>query len=280
MKSEDILNAIGNIDDKLISDAANGPPIKNSNNRIKWVSVAVCFVLIAVAVPIFNRFDHRGSISPFQTTQGTASQGGEDLPIYTATTAQPEITVVTETTAGEPTDITEPTNNPDIGGSDYTFAREFVDEVYNIHIVSEIVGNQALQEWVDNVYLKLPPEEMNALPDLYRALRAFNITKEQVIEQNGDRYHPIPDYIIDALYLDDINEMKRLLTNPYALYHDGNIYTFDRLLQAKDVENYSVPQNVLSDYLDFVEQICIEEQIIKYMQEDINSVRKKFGIEY
>jgi len=60
----------------------------------------------------------------------------------------------------------QPVNTEAKGGSDYSFSRHYVDEVYDIQIVSEIVGREARDEWVNNVFLKLSPEEQNATPNL------------------------------------------------------------------------------------------------------------------
>lgn len=164
-----------------------------------------------------------------------------------------------------------------MGGSDFTFSREFIDSVYNIYIVSQIVGQEARDEWVNNVYLKQTREEMCALPDLYQAIVALNVSREE-FERENNKYIDYPgmyytEDIIDALYLDDVEEMKRLLTNPFALYYDGEIYTFDRLSQdPKRAED--IPADVLNEYLYFIESVCQQEGLIKYMQEDIDRVRQ------
>ena len=58
-------------------------------------------------------------------------------------------------------------SNLPIGGGNYTFNREFIDEVYNIYLITEIVGQQARDEWVNNVFLQQTEEEMNAMVGKY-----------------------------------------------------------------------------------------------------------------
>ena len=55
-----IVNAIGYIDDDLITAALEDPPRKRHNPMIKWMPVAACLVLVMIAsilVPHFFRKD-------------------------------------------------------------------------------------------------------------------------------------------------------------------------------------------------------------------------------
>ena len=69
------------------------------------------------------------------------------------------------------------TEIPAIGGSDYTFLRKYIDEVYNIHLASVVVGREACQEWVDNVYLKRTVEEQEGIPPIYQIIVNLEISK-------------------------------------------------------------------------------------------------------
>ena len=172
----------------------------------------------------------------------------------------------------------QPVNTEAKGGSDYSFSRHYVDEVYDIHIVSEIVGREARDEWVNNVFLKLSPEEQNATPNLYLAIEALGVTKEALIAQNKkDEYHPLPDYIIEALYMEDKEDMKKALTSPLALYHNGVVYTFDMLAASGDFAD-AIPKDILTAYFDKIQAYCEEEKLIKYMQEEIDNAKLLNGI--
>ena len=78
------------------------------------------------------------------------------------------------------------TEIPAVGGGDYAFLRKYIDEVYNIHLASEVVGRDACQEWVDNVFLKKSVEEQVALPTIYQIIVDLEISKEDLIKKNND----------------------------------------------------------------------------------------------
>ncbi|MDE6594982.1 MAG: hypothetical protein K2K44_03110 [Oscillospiraceae bacterium] len=157
------------------------------------------------------------------------------------------------------TEIVNRIKSIDVSAYDgYPFLRKYTDKVEDIYIAGEIVGQETLQEWVDNVYLKKSDEEMDALPALYQAIVAFGISEEDFRKKN-EEYIDYPgmyfsEEIISALYSEDVNEMKRLLTHPWALYYDGEIYAFDEMYKDPNIIA-GVPADVMNEYLDFIETI-------------------------
>ena len=109
----------------------------------------------------------------------------------------------------------------------------------------------------------------------------LDIAKEDLIRKNNeyadypDQY--IPEEIIDSLYRDDVEAVKQELKSPLALYYDGEIYTFDELL--KSTSKINIPTSVLQEYFDYIERVCEQNGIIKYMQEDIDIARKNHIVE-
>lgn len=171
------------------------------------------------------------------------------------------------------------TESPAIGGGDYAFLRKYIDEVYNIQLASEVVGAEACDEWVNNVLLKKPAEEQEAIPPIYQIIVDLEISKEDLIKKNnelGGIY--LSAETIDALYQEDIEDVKKALMSPLALYQDGEIYTFDEL-SKKTRMAVDIPAETLDDYFDYIETVCEQEGIIKYMQENIDNVRKAYGLE-
>ena len=171
------------------------------------------------------------------------------------------------------------TEIPAIGGSDYTFLRKYIDEVYNIQLASEIVGKEARDEWVNNVFLKKSAEEQEAIPPIYQIIVDLEISKEDLIQknnENGGIY--LSAETIDALYQEDIEEVKKALMSPLALYHEGEIYTFEEL-SRKTRMAVDIPTETLDEYFDFIEKVCEQEGIIKYMWESIDNTRKAYGLE-
>ena len=167
---------------------------------------------------------------------------------------------------------------PAIGGSDYTFLRKYIDEVYNIQLASEIVGKEARDEWVNNVFLKKSAEEQEAIPPIYQIIVDLEISKEDLIQknnENGGIY--LSAETIDALYQEDIEEVKKALMSPLALYHEGEIYTYDEF--AETYVEADIPAETLDEYFDYIETVCEQEGILKYMWESIDNTRKAYGLE-
>ena len=168
---------------------------------------------------------------------------------------------------------------PAVGGSDYSFLRKYIDEVYNIQVASEVVGKEERDEWVDNVFLKKSAEEQEAIPPIYQIIVDLEISKEDLIKKNNENdgiY--LTAETIDALYLEDIEEVKKSLMSPLALYHEGEIYVFEELSKntSKAVD---IPTEILEEYFDYIETVCEQEGTIKYMQEEIDNTRMAYGIE-
>ena len=171
----------------------------------------------------------------------------------------------------------ETQNDSQIGGGDYTFSRKFRDEVYNIYLATQIVGEEASEQWV-NDYLAKPPEEQEGLPPIYQIIRDLNITREQ-FEAENEKYIGFGNYfsqdIIDALYCGNEEEMKILLANPYALVYDGEIYTFNELSNTPATcSAQSIPADVMEEYLDYIESVLENAGILKYEQERIDNLRE------
>lgn len=164
-----------------------------------------------------------------------------------------------------------------VGGSDMSFSRKFIDDVYNIQIASEIVGREECDKWVNEVYFKKTDEERDATPDLYQIVTELSISKEDMLRRNNEYKEMgvdyIPDYIIDALYEDE-ETMKLLLMNPLALYYNNEIYTFDELVDEKTT--IEIPRNVIEEYINCLEEYYISNRMEKYMEEDFAPLRNKY----
>lgn len=159
--------------------------------------------------------------------------------------------------------------------SDIALKRKYIDKVYNIYLAAEIVGSEAEDEWVNNVYLAQSPEEQEDPPTLYQIIRDLNISEEDFRKEN-EKYIEYPgmyfsDEIISALYQDEA-EMKKLLVNPYALYYDNEIYTYDGLAENPSLAA-DIPPEVIDGYFDFLEELCEEEGLTKYMMSDLYRIR-------
>ena len=283
-----IAGVLGQIDEKHISEAMDYRRIRHTPSWLKYSALAAGILLVfAAAVIAFRESDI--SVAPDPDITIISIETDPTVTITTApavTAASDEIVSaasVSETndTASETYNTTEGTEisdeAPPIGGGDATFMRRYIEEVENIYIIDQIVEPEVRDDWVENVYLAKSPKEQDKLPAVYQAIHDLNISKEDFIAEN----EKLSDYsgmyfseeVIDALYLEDISEMKRRLVNPYALYYDGEIYTFDGLLQDPQ-SGADIPDETLNEYLDFIESVCEQEKLLKYMQNDIDSLRR------
>lgn len=171
-----------------------------------------------------------------------------------------------------------PVESTAVGGTDYSFSRKYIDEVYNIQIAYETVGKEVRDEWANNVFLKKSAEEQEALPPIYQMIVELEIPKEDLVKKNNQYDEPyLADNTIDALYEQDVQKMQQLLANPLALYYDGEIYTFDEL--ACGLQEVDIPEETLDNYFDRIVTYCEQEKMLKYMQEDIDNARKACGLD-
>lgn len=283
MRKIDFSKSLKYLGDDIIYEAdasRNTKSFQRKPQLTKHIAIAACAALIisaALFIGTNSKLNH--TRRPPDTSQPTVTQNtinSDNHPTPPTVIDEPPVTSVSDISENTASTEPEKTNEiPHIGGSDYAFSRKYVDQVYNIYLACEIAGQEG-DEWVDNVFLLKTPEEQEALPPIYQMIRDLNISKEDFIAENN-KYVDYPgmhfsDDMISGLYQEDINEMKRLLASPLALYYDGEIYTFDELCRNPELAE-NIPADTISSYLDFIYDICVEEKLIKYMQEDFDKVR-------
>ena len=201
-------------------------------------------------------------VSAEQETTASEQKTEAEISASESETESTELETETETEAavGETdTEIVNRIKSIDTSAYDkYSFVRKYDSKAENLYIISEIIGYDAESDWVDNVYLKKSNEEMEALPAIYQAIVELGISEEDFRNKN-EEYSDYPDMyfseeMISALYSDDVNEMKRLLVDPWALYYDGEIYVFDKMYADPNIVA-GVPVDVMNEYLDYIETI-------------------------
>ena len=174
MNVKDLLFAIGNVSPEYIEDASPDKEITVRHVSVKWVSLAACFCLVTIiGILAYPKAKLPIEVPPEPPVIETPT----DPPIV-ENPIVPEVespyTPPENTPVSSGADITPPA----IGGSDPTFSRKYIDEVYNIYICDEIVGREASDKWVYEVFLKLSPEEQEALPNVYMMIVDLGISKE------------------------------------------------------------------------------------------------------
>ncbi len=268
MKDKNLLWAMGKISPEYIEEASLDKKRRSLKMSMKWLPLAACVCLIAIVGILALPEVQKPAKAPVQTPIVPEPPIDVEKPFIPTENQDPPV--------ASGVDIT-PVDPPPIGGSDTSFSREYIDEVYNLVVCDEAVGREVGDKWVNEVFLKLSPEEMDAVPNVYMMIVDLNIPREALEEANrrlgGDE---LQQSTIDALYCGDVEEMKKALKNPLALYYDGNIYTFDKVRAKKYTE---IPTNVLAEYFDFIESECDKNGTLKYDLELIEAARLLYGIE-
>ncbi len=281
MKAIDLSRSLSYLSDDIIAEAIALKTAKTARRKpllARYAAIAAsCAAVIFAAVLIGMGFNRNMPVRPPYSGDVTVPQGitsSDSRPTAPTVTDEPPVTTVSQASTESDTAANEA---QPIGGGDYAFVRRYVEEAENIYIAAQIIGQEARNDWVDNVYLTMSPEEQSELPELYRIIHDLNIPKEDFIEENKKYVdHPGMYYseeVIEALYLDDIDEMKKRLVNPTALYYDGEIYTFDGLRRNPKLAD-NIPDDVLEEYLNFIYDTAVQIGEIKYMQSDIDELRE------
>ena len=149
---------------------------------------------------------------------------------------------------------------PAIGGYS-ELNRAYIDPVCDIHYCVLLRGDD-VYKWVDEVYSKQSREEMNSLPDLYQAIKAFDITKEELISVKDGK---LTLEIINALYLPE-EQMKSALASDISLVYGGNVYSYYDVMGLWEDENSKllseslkndIPLKVRCEYADRIKGIIV-----------------------
>lgn len=268
MKSDELVRAIGGIDEDLIFSADLTP--KTAQKRIspiKWIPVAAAILLIAALgaaiLPGLLKSDDPEDLSPYINESVNTGTGDIET-----TSAAPHVSRPFAESFDEMDAIIS--NELGKGGGWTFFNREYIDITYDIaylgHLYNgeiELIDPAKLTEWVNDVFLRKSVEEQNALPTMYQAIRDLGITKEKLIEVNNSRRALGDDMILSDKYIEILyfeeSEMKKQLVNPLALCLDGKIYTWEEI---KRIGADKFDGKVMEEYLDRVKFYCISNGLI------------------
>ncbi len=144
--------------------------------------------------------------------------------------------------------------NGAVGGGERINLR-FIEEVYDMMTIYIYVGEDAYNQWNEEVFKVPAIEDRDMTPPLYQALQYFEISKEEfipVLEQCKQTYGTqLEDWMLDALYADDMNTMLEALVRPTALYHDGVIYRLKDVAQMtlETCQDLDISSEKLADYV-------------------------------
>ena len=271
MSNTTLLHAIGGVGDDLIERAASTSKTVHKKTVLwfKWaVPVAACLAVVIIGTMTINRL-------PAVIDDPIA-----DNPVDTTATTSPP-----ESARDNP-----PVYNPNIGGGGTEVSYRYFPIAEDIYVASQIVGQEAGNDWYVDVYLSKQPEEAIALPALYQMISYFGISKEELVRENenhiGSTNH-LDEYVIDALYREEAL-MMYLLRHPLALYFDGEIYTYYQMRGSITISVFDfmtpdpldhIPADVKDEYFTIIEERCEADETLRELKENIDAFWQSFETE-
>lgn len=134
-------------------------------------------------------------------------------------------------------------------GNSSSFRTRYIFEFYGmLDFVSELVDRDALSSWMKQ--FESGERSLWELT-LFTAVNELGISKESLLQANEQSGKLFTDEQIASLYLNDIRKVNECFVNPYALLHDGEIYTPDWLAThtAEDYKRIGITADELKEYL-------------------------------
>ncbi len=274
--------ALSHISEELIAEANEYKP-KNKAARTGFAALAACVCIAGIgAIALSRSFDNKLPDTPIDdhgevTTVSTGSTVTSDS--TTVSVTEESVSSVTTEATTSATTVTE--EDKPIGGED-SLNRRYVDEAYGIYCCIEIVGNEKVDEWVNGVYLNDYCKQEFRLPDLYLAVRDLGITKdmlldynEKCLEKNPQSKMAIPEYVIDALYLENERDVVKALASPLACYYGGRVYSFYEMASGEA----DVPERILAEYISEHKELFIEHFGEEAFEEKFGNISSETDME-
>ncbi len=126
MKKSRFVNAVGYIDDDLITDAIKSTKSSRKSIGIKWVSLAACFAVLLIAAAVAGpMLSGDGNIAPFVDIEDTAHTKKNEITVPDINNEINNIPSAAEKT--DPSVNSESTNSSLNGEHHYTASRPYVE---------------------------------------------------------------------------------------------------------------------------------------------------------
>jgi len=253
VKNTIILHAIGSVGDDLIERAASVKKTVRGKTVpwFKWaVPAAACLAAVIAGTIILSRLPNL---------------------IDDPDINYPAISSI------EPAVDDSPVYNPDMSGGDIGGGNDISYRYFpiaeNTYVATQVVGQEAADDWYVNYYLSQPPLEAIALPALYQMINAFGINKDDLVLENEKHIgssNYLDEYVIYALYQEEAL-MMYLLRHPLALYFDGEIYTYYQMRGNTDETVQSIPAEVKAEFFALVETRSEADEALRELKENIDA---------
>ena len=137
-------------------------------------------------------------------------------------------------------------------------------EADNIIIFDQILGEQIVDEYVNDILSNMDSQELMNAPNLYHMIRDFNVSLETLLEFNANNPNRVRQYdenILRAMYL-PYEEMINTVLTPKGAYLNGNVYNIQTLNQLFQEDKEAFAKIKLSELVDYQERL--EGKLIGY----------------
>lgn len=241
--------------------------------RVIFMVFAFSLLISACADPVQNSIPSPGVNSPIETADIESATNVQITPIITepvASQSESNNNPDKEDDVSDRPDSNDTNDNDnyiadpiDYGGYDDDFDKLFIDDANDSAFLDRIVGRDELSKFFNEEIEPHKFEKQN-LPLGYKIIQYFNIPKNILIEYNkkaiifneehGYEGTTYDDYIIDAFYCGDLDEMRRTLKSPYVLYQNQEFYTIYDLfsMELAEIAGLGLPRSELLSYTDKV----------------------------
>ena len=123
---------------------------------------------------------------------------------------------------------------PDQGSGPEMYERRYPDELYNTAPLFELVGADAVQSFFETFYQGLDADEIDQMPDLYRAVHGLGIAKEDLLCIAADT-GCYTSAQIELIYTGTKEEIQQQLKSSWAFWYDGRLYNIYDLIQSEQL---------------------------------------------
>lgn len=123
-----------------------------------------------------------------------------------------------------------------------TFAVDREDEINEI--ISEYHKIYAYEKWAQRP------------PVLWYLIREMNLTKDDIIKYYEVRIGGYNEEVIDSLFIEEIDEVKKAVKSPYVLYADGNLYNIYELsaMSSDEIAQLDIQKEDMTQFVENIEE--------------------------
>lgn len=107
--------------------------------------------------------------------------------------------------------------------------RYYPDNLYNIAPLFEIVGEEAVESFFENLYQEKDAAKIEQFPSLYWAVHGLGIAKDNLLLMTED----YTEQQIELIYTGTLQEIQKKLKTSWTFWYDGRLYNIYDLVQLE-----------------------------------------------